>query len=160
MAIDDDNPYKSPSTITTAHLSVSARLTCPNCKAHTFPFWKLYWRPPLWPFRCPNCRAKLKLAKSGFGRWSAVILGLPCGLYGGLVAVVWLCDLELSALIDGVHQHFTPTIFFMALAATLTADFFVDRLYVYIRCLESSESGPETKLAADRCPDDQTTEEQ
>lgn len=134
MVMDVDTPYKSPNATTTKRPSVSERLTCPNCNVHTFSLWRLYWRLPAWPFRCPNCRAKLKLAKFGFGRWSSAIFGLLCGSYGALVAIAWLPEPGLDGLFNGATEHFTPSTFLVALAATLAADYLADRRHAYIRC--------------------------
>ena len=91
---------------------------CPECDDNSIPFVKAWLASPWFRLRCPRCRAKLKVHKTGLSRFSSYVVGISIGVLIGL----------------GISDvYWSPIIFASATILLLTLDFFIDRKFVALK---------------------------
>lgn len=74
-------------------------MKCPACLRGNIPMIKVWFFVPYFRITCKDCDAKLRVRKSGVGKFSSFILGVPLGLLVGcgFTGVFWRLDLFLVA---------------------------------------------------------------
>jgi hypothetical protein len=93
-------------------------MDCPECGNNAVSFIKAWFVGPWFHLDCPGCHAKLKVQKTGPGRFSSCILGAPIGI---LIAL-WVWDI-----------YWSLSVFVFVAVLLLMLDLLIDRKFLILK---------------------------